>query len=193
MSVFTESSPTLYDIPVTRITGEGTSLAEYRGKVLLIVNVASKCGLTPQYDALEKLHARFQDSGFSVLGFPANDFAGQEPGSNEEIQSFCKSTFGVDFPMFSKITVTGPATNPLYKALTAAQPNAATPNGDAFRENITGYLKTQNLAPTNPPEVLWNFEKFLVDRKGNVVARFSPEVLPDDPMVVSAIQSALNS
>jgi glutathione peroxidase len=183
----------LYDIPLNRITGEGTSLAEYRGKVLLIVNVASKCGLTPQYDALEKLHARFKDSGFSVLGFPANDFAGQEPGSNEEIHTFCKSTFGVDFPMFSKIAVTGPAANPLYKALTAAQPKASTPNGDAFRDNLAGYLKTQNLAPTNPPEVLWNFEKFLVDRKGNVTARFAPDVLPDDPTVLAAIESALNS
>ena len=193
MSGSSESFPKLYDIPLTRITGEPATLAEYGGKVLLIVNVASKCGLTPQYDALEKVHERFQDSGFSVLGFPANDFAGQEPGSNEEIQSFCKSNFGVDFPMFSKISVTGPAASPLYKALTAAQPKAYTANGDAFRENITGYLKTQNLTPTNPPEVLWNFEKFLIDRKGNVVARFSPEVLPDDNAVISAVESALDS
>jgi glutathione peroxidase len=187
------STTPLYDIPVHRITGEGTSLADYRGKVLLIVNVASKCGLTPQYDALEKLYARFKDSGLVVLGFPANDFANQEPASNEDIQTFCRSTFGVDFPMFSKITVTGPDTNPLYKALIAAEPKATSPGREAFRENLTGYLKQYN-ATTNPePGILWNFEKFLVDRQGKVVSRFSPEVLPDDPSVLAAIESALSS
>src|ERR1700723_4741337 len=114
----------LYDIPVNKITGEGTSLAGYRGKVLLLVNVASQCGLTPQYDALEKIYARFKDSGFVVCGFPPNDFGSQEPGTDEEIQTFCRSTFGVDFPMFSKITVTGYDTHPLYKSLIAAQPEA---------------------------------------------------------------------
>jgi glutathione peroxidase len=185
-------SHALYDHPLHKITGEGTSLAEYRGKVLLIVNVASKCGLTPQYDALEKLHARFKDSGFAVLGFPANDFAGQEPGSNEDIQTFCRSTFGVQFPMFSKITVIGPHTNPLYQALTAAQPKA-TKTAEGFRENIEGYLKSKGLEATNPPEILWNFEKFLVDRHGHVVARFAPDVLPDASVVVSAIESALKA
>ena len=97
------SNGRVYDIPVNKITGEGTSLADYRGKVLLLVNVASKCGLTPQYDALEKLYSRFKDSGLVVCGFPANDFGAQEPGSNEDIQTFCRSTFGVDFPMFSKV------------------------------------------------------------------------------------------
>jgi glutathione peroxidase len=111
------STAPLYDIPVNKITGEAASLADYRGKVLLLVNVASKCGLTPQYDALEKLYARFKDSGFVVCGFPANDFGAQEPGSNEDIQTFCRTTFGVDFPMFSKIPVTGPDTHPLYKSL----------------------------------------------------------------------------
>jgi glutathione peroxidase len=187
------STAPLYDIPVHTITGEGTSLASYRGKVLLIVNVASKCGLTPQYDALEKLYARFKDAGLVVLGFPANDFAGQEPGTNEEIQTFCRSTFGVDFPMFSKVTVTGPGTDPLYKTLIAAQPRATSPGRDAFRENLDGYLKQHN-ATTNPePGILWNFEKFLVDRNGNVVGRFSPEVVPDDPTVIAAIESALKS
>ena len=114
----------IYEIPVHRITGQPTSLAEYRGKVLLIVNVASKCGLTPQYDALEKLHTRFKDSGLVICGFPANDFGAQEPGSNEDIQNFCRSTFGVEFPMFSKITVTGSDTHPLYQSLIAAQPKA---------------------------------------------------------------------
>jgi glutathione peroxidase len=186
---------TLYDIPVNRITGEGCSLGEYRGKVLLIVNVASQCGLTPQYDALEKIYGRFRDSGLVVCGFPANDFGAQEPGSNEEIQNFCRGTFGVDFPMFSKIPVTGAETHPLYRSLIAAQPEAIGATRKGFRENLDGFLKSKhNGAATNPePGILWNFEKFLVDRKGNVVARFSPEVLPDDPAVVSAIESALKS
>ncbi len=179
-------STPIFDIPVHRITGEGISLADYRGKVLLIVNVASKCGLTPQYDALEKLYTRFQDSGLVVLGFPANDFAGQEPGSNDEIQTFCKSTFGVNFPMFQKIVVTGPDTHPLYKALIEAHPKATATNPGAFRAKLETY------APANPePGVLWNFEKFLIDRNGNVAARFSPEVTPDDPIVVAAIEAAL--
>ena len=187
------STTPLYEIPVHKITGENSSLAEYRGKVLLIVNVASKCGLTPQYDALEKLYSRFKDSGLVVLGFPANDFAGQEPGSNEDIQTFCRSTFGVDFPMFSKITVTGPNTDPLYKALIAAEPKPIGSGREVFRENLNGYLQKTG-ATTNPePGILWNFEKFLVDRTGKVVARFSPEVLPDDPAVLTAINSALNS
>ena len=187
------STAALYDIPVQRITGEGTSLADYRGKVLLIVNVASKCGLTPQYDALEKIYARFKASGLVVCGFPANDFGTQEPGSNEDIQTFCRSTFGVDFPMFSKITVTGPNTHPLYQTLIAAEPKAASPGREAFRENLNGFLQQHN-STTNPePGILWNFEKFLIDRHGKVVARFSPEVLPDDPTVISAIESALNS
>jgi glutathione peroxidase len=187
------STAALYDIPVSKITGEGTSLAEYRGKVLLVVNVASKCGLTPQYDALEKLHTRFQNSGFVVCGFPANDFGAQEPGSNEDIQTFCRSTFGVNFPMFSKITVTGPDTHPLYQSLIAAEPKATSPGRDGFREQLNGFLQ-QHGTTTNPePGILWNFEKFLIGRDGRVVARFSPEVVPDDPSVVAAIESALNS
>ena len=130
------STAPLYDIPVHKITGEGSSLADYRGKVLLIVNVASKCGLTPQYDALEKLYSRFKDSGLVVLGFPANDFAGQEPGSNEEIQTFCTTKFSVEFPLFEKISVLGDSKHPLYMALTAAQPHAAAENPGELRENL---------------------------------------------------------
>jgi len=183
----------LYDIPVNKISGETTSLADYRGKVLLLVNVASQCGLTPQYEALEKLYSRFKDHGLVVCGFPANDFGAQEPGSNEEIQTFCRSTFGVDFPMFSKITVTGPSTHPLYQTLVASQPKAIGPTREGFRENLNNFLKNvHNGATTNPePGILWNFEKFLIDRNGNVAARFSPEVLPDDPTVIAAIESAL--
>jgi len=189
------STAPLYDIPVNKITGENASLADYRGKVLLVVNVASKCGLTPQYDALEKLYSRFKDSGFVVCGFPANDFGSQEPGTNEEIQTFCRTTFGVDFPMFSKVPVTGPDTHPLYKSLIAAQPKAIGSTRDGFRENLNNFLKNKhNGATANPePGILWNFEKFLIDRNGQVVARFSPEVLPDDPAIVAAIESSLNS
>jgi glutathione peroxidase len=183
------TTTSLYDIPVHRITGEGSSLAEYRGKVLLVVNVASKCGLTPQYDALEKLYTRFKDSGLIVLGFPANDFAGQEPGSNEDIQTFCKSTFNVDFPMFQKIAVTGPDTHPLYKTLIEAQPTAASSNPGAFRARLESYGKGSN----PEPGILWNFEKFLIDRNGNVAARFSPEVTPDDPILISAVEATLAS
>jgi len=185
-------STPIYDIPVQRITGETASLSEFRGKALLVVNVASQCGLTPQYDALEKLYTRFKSS---VLGFPANDFGAQEPGSNEEISAFCRTNYSVDFPMFSKIAVTGPATHPLYQALIAAQPKAIGPTRDSFRQNLNGFLASKhNGAATNPePGILWNFEKFLIDRKGSVVARFSPEVTPDDPAVVSAIESALNT
>ena len=183
----------IYDIPVSRINGENTSLSEYRGKVLLIVNVASQCGLTPQYDALEKLYSRFKSSGFTILGFPANDFGAQEPGSNEEIAAFCRTNYSVDFPMFSKIAVTGPATHPLYQALIAAQPTAIGPGRAGFRQNLTSFLAAKhNGIPTNPePGILWNFEKFLIDRHGNVAARFSPEITPDDPAILSAIESAI--
>jgi glutathione peroxidase len=183
---------TIHDIAVETINGQPTSLASYLGKVLLVVNVASKCGLTPQYDALEKLYSRFKASGFEVLGFPANDFGGQEPGSNQEISAFCKASFGVDFPLFSKIKVTGAGTHPLYGALIAAQPKAWGPGREAMRENLAGFLASKNLGTTNPePGVLWNFEKFLIGRDGNVVGRFSPEVAPDDPALVAAIEKAL--
>jgi glutathione peroxidase len=185
-------SATIHDFAVEAIDGQQTSLGQYRGKVLLVVNVASKCGLTPQYDALEKLYARFKQSGFEVLGFPANDFAGQEPGSNQEIASFCRASFGVDFPLFSKIVVTGAATHPLYVALIAAQPKAWGPGREGMRENLAGFLASTNNGATNPePGILWNFEKFLVDRNGVVVGRFSPEVTPDDPAVIAAIEKAL--
>ena len=184
-------STSLYEIPVETIAGEPTSLAAYRGKVLLVVNVASKCGLTKQYDALETLYARFKDQGFVVLGFPANDFGAQEPGSNEEIATFCASTFGVDFPMFSKIAVTGPAVHPLYRTLIDAQPKANGATREGFREKLTGFLAGRGETTNPEPGILWNFEKFLVGRDGKVAARFSPEVTPDDPGVVAAIEAAL--
>jgi glutathione peroxidase len=183
----------IYDLPVHRITGEGLSLADYRGKLLLVVNVASKCGLTKQYDALEKLYLRFKDAGLVVLGFPANDFGGQEPGSNEEIQAFCSTTFNVTFPMFQKIAVTGPDTDPLYQELIAAQPKAIGPNRDAFRAGLDKFMSNMGTSTNPEPGILWNFEKFLISRDGAVIARFSPDVTPDDPAVIAAIEAALAS
>jgi len=181
----------LYEIPLTTLSDQPISLAEHRGQVLLIVNVASKCGFTPQYTGLESLYKRYKDRGFIVLGFPANDFAGQEPGSNQEIAKFCSDTYPVSFPLFSKIAVTGPDKHPLYRELISARPERES-NDDALRLDLTGYLKSQNLpGPNNPPELLWNFEKFLVGRDGKVLARFASDVTPDDPRLISAIEQAL--
>jgi len=176
----------LTDIPLKTITNEDTSLGDYAGKVALVVNVASKCGLTPQYEGLEKLYESYQDRGFVVLGFPANDFAGQEPGSNEEIVEFCQTRFAVDFPMFSKITVTGADKHPLYDALTKAAP-VAQGDPEGFRERLRGY----GMTPNPEPEVLWNFEKFLIARDGSVAGRFAPTTTPDDPALIGAIEAAL--
>lgn len=175
----------IYDIPVDKIDGTPTTLGEHQGQVLLVVNVASKCGLTPQYEGLESLHEKYRGRGFSVLGFPANDFAGQEPGTNEEIQQFCSSTFGVEFPMYSKIPVTGADKHPLYAHLTAAAPE--TEDRDAMENNLRGY----GMTPTQPPEVLWNFEKFLVNRAGEVVRRFAPDTPPDAAKVIEGIEAEL--
>lgn len=176
----------LQDIPLTDITGKPSSLAAYDGKVLLVVNVASKCGLTPQYEALENLYKKYEGEGFAVLGFPANDFGEQEPGSNAEIAEFCTTNFGVAFPMFEKIVVSGPDKHPLYSALTEAMPSK---QGDteAFRSRLRDY----GMTPNEDPEVLWNFEKFLIDRAGNVVERFAPDMAPDAPQIVSAIEERL--
>jgi glutathione peroxidase len=177
----------LYSVPLTRMDGSVTTLGEYRGKVLLIVNVASKCGLTQQYDALEKTYKRYHDAGFEVLAFPANDFAGQEPGSNEEIQQFCRGTFGVDFPMFSKITVVGSSKHPLYAAMIEAQPSS---KGEGKQAMVDGLIKF-GVKPNEEPELLWNFEKFLVSREGLAVARFSPDTLPDALAITQAIEHEL--
>jgi glutathione peroxidase len=175
----------VYGIPLKKIDGAPGSLADYRGKVMLVVNVASKCGLTPQYTALESLYQDKRQKGLEVLGFPANDFRAQEPGTDAEISAFCTGTYNVHFPMFSKISVVGETRHPLYSALTAALP-AATGDGP-FRERLKGY----GIDPTSRPEVLWNFEKFLISRKGEVVGRFSPDVAPDDPRLTAAIDAEL--
>ena len=184
------SATSLFDVPLSRITGEPVTLQEFRGKVLLIVNVASECGLTGQYEALEKLYNTYKHCGFAVLGFPANDFGGQEPGSNQEIQKFCTSTYGASFPMFEKITATGAEKHELYRFLTGAQPVAQI-NDPGFRANLDGFLSKSGVK-TNPlPDLLWNFEKFLIDRRGRVVARFAPDMTPDDSRIIRAIEAAL--
>ncbi|MGD0704035.1 MAG: glutathione peroxidase [Trebonia sp.] len=159
---------TIYDIPVKTLSGEDSSLGALAGKTLLVVNVASKCGLTPQYAALEALHSRLADRGFSVVGFPCNQFAGQEPGSAEEIEQFCSTTYGVTFPMFEKVEVNGEDRHPIYDRLTSV-PDASGEAGD----------------------VQWNFEKFLLGPDGAVVARFRPRTVPDDPEVLAAIEEHL--
>jgi glutathione peroxidase len=175
----------LQAIKLTTIAGAAATLGDYAGKVLLVVNVASKCGLTPQYEGLEALYAKYRDRGLVVLGFPANDFGGQEPGNDAEIAAFCTTNFAVDFPMFSKVVATGPDKHPLYAALTAAMPETIG-NTESFRDRLRGGGRT----PTEAPELLWNFEKFLIDRQDEVVARFAP-TRPDDPALVAAIESAL--
>jgi glutathione peroxidase len=180
-------SASILDIPVKKITGEDTSLAEFKGHVLLVVNVASKCGLTPQYEGLEKIYEQYKGQGLVVAGFPANDFKAQEPGTNEEIETFCTTNFGVKFPMFEKITVAGPEKHPLYQALIAAQPEAVSVSEVPWRDKLKGYG-----IETNPePELLWNFEKFLVSRSGEVVERFAPDTQPDAPELKAAIESEL--
>lgn len=162
----TPASPYVLGYTMKRIDGKEESLESYKGKVMLIVNVASKCGFTPQYEGLEKLYQEKKDAGLVILGFPANNFRSQEPGTNKEIAEFCSSKYGVTFPMFEKISVTGSDQHPLYKQL-AAQP--APIGGD--------------------PK--WNFTKFLVDRSGNVVARFDSKVKPDDPDLVKKVEALL--
>lgn len=160
----------LYDTEVHTLTGEPASLGDYAGQVLLIVNVASRCGLTPQYAGLEQLHERLAPEGFSVIGFPCNQFGAQEPGTPDEIATFCSTTYGVSFPMMEKIEVNGSGRHPLYDELTAV-PDASGEAGD----------------------ITWNFEKFLVGRDGSPVARFRPQTVPDDEALLAAIDQALKS
>jgi glutathione peroxidase len=159
---------TVRDFPVNTLAGEPSSLGELDGQTLLVVNVASKCGLTPQYTGLEALHERYAERGFSVVGFPCNQFGGQEPGSAEEIAEFCSTTYGVSFPMFEKIEVNGPGRHPIYTELTAT----------ADAEGQAG-------------DIQWNFEKFLVGPDGTVLARFRPMTAPDAPELVEAIEANL--
>ena len=156
------------DFKMKNIDGKDVDLGDYKGKVVLIVNVASECGLTPQYEGLEALYEKYSDKGLVVLGFPANQFGQQEPGTDAEIKEFCSATYDVKFPMFSKIVVKGDGMHPLYQYLT----KAANPK-------LTG-------------DIAWNFEKFLVDRQGNVVSRFAPKVTPDSTDLVKAVEAELD-
>ena len=175
----------IQDISLKTISGGEDKLANHAGKVLLVVNVASKCGLTPQYEGLEQLYGKYRDHGLEVLGFPANNFGGQEPGTEDEIVNFCSTNYSVSFPMFSKISVVGADQHPLYAELTRAQPKAG--GDEAFRERLAGY----GVKPASESDVLWNFEKFLIGRNGEVVARFSPGTAPDDPALIQAIEQEL--
>ncbi len=157
----------LYEFTVNRIDGKAQKLSDYKGKVVVVVNTASRCGLTPQYEGLEALYRKHKEQGLVVLGFPANDFNGQEPGTNEEIAEFCTTKFDVSFPMFSKITVKGKETHPLYKWLI--------------------------LKSGQEVDVEWNFAKFIVDRNGQVVGRFSPRTSPSDPAMLKVIETALEA
>jgi glutathione peroxidase len=158
----------VYDYTLNSIDGQPASFGAYKGKVLMLVNVASRCGYTPQYSALEAVYEKYKDRGFVIVGVPANNFGAQEPGTNEEIKTFCTRKYNVQFPMMSKVSVKGSDTTPLYQ-----------------------YLTDSALHPKTGGEIKWNFTKFLVDRNGNIAARFEPDVTPDSPQVVAAIEKAL--
>lgn len=175
----------VYNIPVKTIQGENITLNQYKGKVLLLVNVASKCGLTPQYEGLEKLYTEKKNAGLEILGFPANNFLAQEPGSDEEIQEFCSLNYQVNFPLFSKISVAGEDKHPLYQTLTQAIPERI--GEGPWWKDLVDY----GLTPNPKPEVLWNFEKFLINKKGEVVARFAPDIQADDARIIDAINAEL--
>lgn len=161
-------SKTIYDFSMNNIEGKKVDLSQYKNKVALIVNTASKCGNTPQYEGLQKIYDKYKDQGFVILGFPANNFSGQEPGTNEEIKDFCTLKYKVSFPMFSKISVKGEDQDNFYNYLTNEKANF-------------------------PGDITWNFEKFLTNEKGEVIARFSPKTKPEDPQVIEAIEKALNT
>jgi glutathione peroxidase len=178
----------IYDIPLQRLDGRAGNLAEFKGQVLLIVNVASKCGLTPQYAALEKLFENYRGRGLQVLGFPCNDFAGQEPGSASEIATFCQTNFNVQFPLFAKLNINSDPRHPLYAHLIAARPSAIAAVDSDFRAKLAQF----DALPKHDSDVMWNFEKFLVGRDGQVLNRFAPDMAPDDPVVIAAIEAALD-
>lgn len=176
----------IYDIELETIEGKQQTLADYRGKTLLIVNTASECGLTPQYEALEALYQAEKDNGLEILGFPCNQFGAQEPGQEADIQSFCTMRYGVTFPLFSKVEVNGEGRHPLYQQLFSALPERTTASDSDFVEKLKGYgfeVKEGN--------VLWNFEKFLVSKEGEVIGHFAPDMTPDHEILSKAIKDAL--
>lgn len=162
------TTKSIYNFTLRSIDGQSVPLRSYHGKVLMVVNVASRCGFTPQYAGLESLYEKYRDRGFVIVGVPANNFGGQEPGTNEEIKKFCSTKYNVSFPMMSKVSVLGPDKTPLY-----------------------AFLTDSSINPKIGGDIKWNFTKFLFDRKGKPVARFEPAVTPDSPQVVEAIEQAL--
>lgn len=167
-TAFAEPAKSIYDFTLNNIDGNPTPLASFKGKVVVLVNVASRCGFTPQYAALESVYEKYKDKGLVIIGIPANNFLWQEPGSNEEIKTFCTRKYNVTFPMMAKVSVKGGDKTPLYQ-----------------------FLTDKNLNPKVGGEIGWNFTKFVFDRNGNPVARFSPSTTPDSPEVIKAIESAL--
>jgi glutathione peroxidase len=176
----------IYDIPVKTIDGAETNLGDYKGKVLLLVNVASKCGLTPQYEGLQSLYGDYKGKGLEILGFPANNFMSQEPGTEEEIKDFCSANYNVSFPMFSKISVKGDDQHQLYHYLTETKPETDVNDG-GLEEKLKGFGSVRS----TPSEVLWNFEKFLVAKDGSIAARFAPDVKPDDERLLASLNAEL--
>lgn len=177
----------IYEIPVKTIDGQETNLGEYKDKVLLVVNVASKCGLTPQYEGLQKLYENYNGKGFEVLAFPSNDFMGQEPLSETEIKDFCSTNYDVRFPLFSKIHINGDQRHELYKNLVEARPETDVDNGDKLKENLRNFGHKH----LNETDVLWNFEKFLVGKNGEVSARFAPDVTAEDERLIAKVEEEL--
>ena len=162
------ASKSVYDFTLNSIDGQPSPLSSFKGKVVMLVNVASKCGYTPQYSALESTYEKYKDRGLVIVGIPANNFGAQEPGTNEEIKTFCSRKYNVTFPMMAKVSVKGLDQTPLYQ-----------------------FLTDKTLNPTTGGEIKWNFTKFIFDRDGNAIARFEPEVTPDSPQVTAAIEKAL--
>jgi len=185
-----EPSSDIYDITVKDIDGSDVSLANYKGKVLLIVNVASKCGLTPQYEALEALYLKYKDQGLEILAFPCNQFLGQEPGTNDEIQSFCSLNYNVTFPLFDKIDVNGENESPLYTFLKEQAPFKGYPEGtEEFAAMLDEIHQQTGTGFDQGDAIRWNFGKFLVSKDGKTILRFEPMVTPD--MLEEAIQEML--
>lgn len=177
----------LYDIPLKRLDGGSISLAEFKGQVLLVVNVASQCGFTPQYSGLENLFEHYRERGLQVLAFPCNDFASQEPGTAGDIQDFCTTNYRVQFPLFEKVSINSEPRHPLYAWLINARPVAEVPANSDLREKLAQY----QLLPKRDSDILWNFEKFLIGRDGQILNRFAPDTTPEDPGLIAAIETAL--
>ncbi len=175
----------ILSIPVKRTDGGETTLGQYKGQVMLVVNVASKCGLTKQYEGLEKLYEDKREKGFVIAAFPANDFKGQEPGTDAEIVEFCQLTYDVKFPIFSKISVKGEDKHPLYKALTGS--GVSTTGDGPMKERLRGH----GMQVAEDGEIIWNFEKFLIGRDGKIAARFAPDVTAEDSRLIAALDREL--